>query len=619
MTSSRRPSLSSLTERLGVAIVASLAVILSAPFSQQLFTEVSTRWPAQSRPIGIGASLVPAAIALLLAVRRIRDRYLLRYLALTASVTIAAAYILVSGLSFGESFHFIEYGLLGLLFYRVWRRFDDVAVLLLPVLAGTIAGTLDEWLQWFIPLRAGEARDVGLNVVALGCGLLFAIAFDPPDRVALTLRRESRRTVAAVAAAVLIVFALFLRSVHAGYEIVDPSIGTFVSRYTAAELSAVRDARAAQWRGQPPLVLRRLSREDQYLSEGMFHVQWRNRMWTEGNVPAAWQENRILETYYAPVLDTPSYISASGHRWPAEQRADAAARADVEVAGRSAEVAGRLQASGQPYVSEAYPLPMYTGPWPSTLLVLKLLLVPSLVVAVTLAVRRWGPAIGGWLSGLPIVAGPVLVFYAVEQGTPFAAEAAQATLAGMSATAAFSLAYAHLCLRARWPVAVAISWSVFAVSTLLLCAWQPGLWAGLALTLSAAIIGWRLLPRAQAEPGPAVTPRADLAVRVLASASMVLVLTALADQVGPVLSGLFSAFPILTTTMAAFTQTQRGPAAVVAFFRGFLPAIVGFSVFCFVFSLAVPAFGTAAGVTAALATQLVVHGAILKLTLWSGC
>ena len=229
----------------------------------------------------------------------------------------------------------------------------------------------------------------------------------------------------------------------------------------------------------------------------------------------------------------------------------------------------------------------------------------------TLAVRRWGPAIGGWLSGLPIVAGPVLVFYAVEQGTQFAAAAAQATLAGMSATAAFSLVYAHLCLRARWPVVVAISWSVFAAATLVLYAWQPGLWASLALTLAAAILGWQLLPRAQVERGAAVTPRADLVVRVLASASMVLVLTALADQVGPVLSGLFSAFPILTTTMAAFTQAQRGPAAVIAFFRGFLPAIVGFSVFCCVFSLAVPAFGTPGGAATALGVQLAVHAVIL--------
>ncbi len=41
---------------------------------------------------------------------------------------------------------------------------------------------------------------------------------------------------------------------------------------------------------------------------------------------AARHENLILEKYYAPVLDTPSYVSATGHRWPPSQRADAESR-----------------------------------------------------------------------------------------------------------------------------------------------------------------------------------------------------------------------------------------------------------------------------------------------------
>jgi hypothetical protein len=44
---------------------------------------------------------------------------------------------------------------------------------------------------------------------------------------------------------------------------------------------------------------------------------------------AAWSENLILEKYYAPVLDTPSYVSRTGHRWPADQRAHADQRRGV--------------------------------------------------------------------------------------------------------------------------------------------------------------------------------------------------------------------------------------------------------------------------------------------------
>jgi hypothetical protein len=69
-----------------------------------------------------------------------------------------------------------------------------------------------------------------------------------------------------------------------------------------------------------------LSREDQYFTEGAAHVQRRNETWSGGNTMAARHENMILEQYYAPVLDTPSYLSATGLRWPAAQRADAESR-----------------------------------------------------------------------------------------------------------------------------------------------------------------------------------------------------------------------------------------------------------------------------------------------------
>lgn len=58
------------------------------------------------------------------------------------------------------------------------------------------------------------------------------------------------------------------------------------------------------------------------------------------------------------------------------------------------------------------------------LLLAKLLLVPAFVAGVTACGRRWGERVGGVLTALPMVAGPALVFYALEQGEPFASDAA---------------------------------------------------------------------------------------------------------------------------------------------------------------------------------------------------
>jgi hypothetical protein len=107
------------------------------------------------------------------------------------------------------------------------------------------------------------------------------------------------------------------------------------------------------------------------MTEGLQHVQARNAAWTAGDAFTAWQENLILEKWFAPVLDTPSYVSATGHRWASEHRAEAASRA-----------AGR---DGGGFVSRAYPYPLYF--WPAFRLWLLAVVAAGLLVLVGQADR----------------------------------------------------------------------------------------------------------------------------------------------------------------------------------------------------------------------------------------
>ncbi len=220
------------------------------------------------------------------------------------------------------------------------------------MLAALIVGTCDEWLQWFIPVRVGEMADVFLNLAAILCGLVFSVAADPPAELTYRLRPVSVGRMARMAALTVLVFAMFFQTVHMGYTITDEEIGSFVSRYSRPELETLQVEKREAWRVHPlPLDLHRISREDQFMSEGVVHVQERNEAWAAGDILTAWRENRILEEYHAPVLDTPSYVSRTGFRWSSEQRADARARAGA--------------ADPVPYVSQAYPYPIVT--WPPTL------------------------------------------------------------------------------------------------------------------------------------------------------------------------------------------------------------------------------------------------------------
>ena len=67
------------------------------------------------------------------------------------------------------------------------------------------------------------------------------------------------------------------------------------------------------------------------------------------------------------------------------------------------------------------------------MILLKLLLVPLLLAAVTLAGRRWGQSVAGWLGSFPIVAGPILLILSIENGAGFGARAAQMAMANAMA------------------------------------------------------------------------------------------------------------------------------------------------------------------------------------------
>ena len=88
------------------------------------------------------------------------------------------------------------------------------------------------------------------------------------------------------------------------------------------------------------------------------------------------------------------------------------------------------------------------------LLALKLLLVPSLLAVISLAGRRWGPGVAGWLAGFPSLTGPILFFLALERGPGFTAQAAVLCLACVFPAITFGVAYAWASRRYGWPLHV---------------------------------------------------------------------------------------------------------------------------------------------------------------------
>jgi len=134
----------------------------------------------------------------------------------------------------------------------------------------------------------------------------------------------------------------FLHTVHLGYQIDDAASGTFRSRWPRIALEQARDEHARSWDGVLPEAAPLLSREDQYLAEGEWHVRRRNAVTAANDWARAALENRILERFFTPVLAVP------GVRWPPEQQADIEARAAALPPAR---------------VSDADAIPIYPIDW----------------------------------------------------------------------------------------------------------------------------------------------------------------------------------------------------------------------------------------------------------------
>jgi hypothetical protein len=255
------------------------------------------------------------------------------------------------------------------------------------------------------------------------------------------------------------------------------------------------------------------------------------------------------------------------------------------------------------------------------MLALKLLLVPTLLAAVTLAGRRWGQRTAGWLGSFPIVAGPILLILAIEQGAPFAALAAERAMAAIAATMAFFVVLARLAPRLRWASALGIAFIAW-VALVAALSWLP---ATLPIATLAAVVALALAPLAMgaelatpaataatAATGPAPSPpsRWELPSRMLAGAALALITSHLGARFGPETSGYAALFPVVGATAAGFNLARQGAPAAVSFLRGMNRGMWSVAVFCGVLALALLHLTVPAAFGIALLATIVSHAIV---------
>jgi len=245
----------------------------------------------------------------------------------------------------------------------------------------------------------------------------------------------------------------------------------------------------------------------------------------------------------------------------------------------------------------------------TTVLILKLCLVPSLIYLVTLIGRRWGPNAAGWFSALPIVAGPILLTMALEQGSGFVATAAANTLLAVIAVTVFCLAYAWATRRCGVAGSLIAALAAYAIAVAGLQMIDVALLPGFVVVVGLLALAQRLFP--QALDDDAVGRRAkqakDLPLRMLAGAVLCFTVTWAAAALGPRLSGVFAMFPVMGTILVGFSHAASGRDYAVNILRGMVRGYYAFASFCVVLSLALRDSPVAVAFGLAAACALVVQ------------
>jgi hypothetical protein len=242
------------------------------------------------------------------------------------------------------------------------------------------------------------------------------------------------------------------------------------------------------------------------------------------------------------------------------------------------------------------------------LLLLKLALVPFLIGAVTLVGRRYGPRASGLLVGLPLTSGPVVLFQAVEQGREFASRSALGTLTGLVALSGFCLAYSSLAhvqaWRAPWSACALAGWSAYLLAAWLLLGVKLDLVGSTLLVLGTLAAVQMLLPRGGSSRSSAPAPAWDLPFRMVAATAMVLLLTGMADRLGPRLSGLLAPFPIYASVVTISTHLVEKSSSALSVLRGVVLGSYGFALFFIIVSATLVPWGIGPAFSAAAAAAI---------------
>lgn len=246
-------------------------------------------------------------------------------------------------------------------------------------------------------------------------------------------------------------------------------------------------------------------------------------------------------------------------------------------------------------------------------LIVKMAVTAGFVLAATLTAERVGSLVGGLVATLPIGAGPVYVFLALDHDAHFIAQSAVASLAINAANVIFAVVYALLAQKRPLAVSLTVAFTVWLI---LAFAINKVTWTILpALTMNIVVLAVCLYLARPLRHTPIPRSRTrwyDLVLRAILVALLVGTVVTLSFRIGPQASGILAVFPMVLLSIMLIMHRRVGGPATAALMANAVFGLVGFGIACIALHATAESLGVPAGLTLALAVSfgwgLLVYG-----------
>jgi hypothetical protein len=238
-------------------------------------------------------------------------------------------------------------------------------------------------------------------------------------------------------------------------------------------------------------------------------------------------------------------------------------------------------------------------------LAIKMTVTALFVTVATVIAERLGPTVGALVATLPVSAGPVYVFLALDHDAAFISASAVASLALNAATAICVTVYVVLAQRRALWISVILALAVWLAAALAL---GPVHWtarSGFVLNLIVFTLCFFSVERFRLVPMlPTKRPWYDFIVRAAMVACLVGAVVTLSFRIGPAASGVLAVFPVIYTSIMIILHRRVGGPATAAVLANAIPGLAGFGAALLTLHLTAIPLGSAVALAVALGVSV---------------